>query len=105
VFYLFLMGFLSFIAGSALSYMPTLKGSPYYFLMWTAVTAVSTLAWALLAKAVPDSTRLVVVGLYWDTLMQVTYLLIPVMIFGARLTMLQTSGILLIFCGILMARG
>jgi hypothetical protein len=73
--------------------------------MWLALSVVAALSWAVVAKQVPDATELVKVGLYWDTLMQLTYLLIPIAVFGARLTALQSCGVLVIFIGLLMTRG
>lgn len=103
--WLFLMGFMSFVAGSVISYLPAAKASPYYMLMWILPVAMGTIGWALVTKGEPNSSKLLVLGMYWDTLMQVTYLLIPVVIFSARLTLFQTAGIGLIFAGLFMIRG
>lgn len=102
---LFIVGFASFVAGCCLSYIPALKASPAYYPIWILITLFSTMAWAVLAKSIPDSSRLLVIGLYWDTLMQLTYLLMPLLIFGARLTLTQSAGAVLIFLGLLLTRG
>lgn len=102
---LFAFGFFGFVLGSLLSYMPALKNSQYYYPMWFAVSVLAAWSWAMVARVVPDSTELVRVGLYWDTLMQLTYLIIPIACFGARLTLLQSAGVALIFTGLMMTRG
>jgi hypothetical protein len=103
--WLFLIGFIAFLSGAAISYLPTVKASVYYAPLWIVITLVSTLGWALVAKSTPDSSKLLVLGMYWDTLMQMTYLMLPVIAFGARLTMFQSAGVALIFSGLFMIRG
>ena len=103
--WLFLLGFVCFISGCCLSYMPALKESVWYWPLWILVAGMGTLGWGLVSKSVPDASKLLIVGLYWDTLMQLTYLLMPLLIFGARLTMTQSAGAVLIFLGLVLTRG
>jgi hypothetical protein len=105
VIFYFILGFCSFVAGVVLSYTPSLKEVWYYLPMWFAMTGVSTFGWAMVAKSIHDPSKLVVVGLGWDTLMQLTYLLLPVIAFGARLNFVQSCGAALIFVGLLMTKG
>ena len=103
--YLFLLGLFSFITGAVVSYSPAIKESQFYYPAFFAITALSTLGWALLAKQIENPSRLLVIGLYWDTLMQLTYLLVPVLVFSARLSLYQSAGVFLIFTGLMMTRG
>lgn len=103
--WIFALGLLTFLTGAVMSYIPSFNHSAWATPGWIALAIVGALSWAAVCRATPDATRLLVLGMYWDTLMQLSYVLVPVLVFGARLTMFQSAGLAMIFAGLLMVKG
>lgn len=61
-------------------------------------------AWMHLARSVNDSTKLAILGLYWDLMLTGIYLAVPILFFGARFGTIQALGIALIFIGIVLVK-
>lgn len=100
----FLIGFIVYTILAITSYSDTLKSSGWYY--WIGLTAalIANSAWLHLAKQEPSASRLVVLGLYWDVMLLVAYMLVPILFFEARLTAIQGAGLVLILCGIILTK-
>lgn len=93
-----------FVAGGIASYHPIFKASSYYYWTSLAIATVTSFSWAYVARHTENSSKLVVYGLYWDVIMTVTYLVVPVVIFHARMSIIQWIGVSLIMAGIILTK-
>jgi len=86
------------------SYSPLGKSSAWAYPLALASGLMANSAWMHLARSVNDSTRLAILGLYWDLMLTGIYLAVPVLFFGARFGIIQTLGIVFIFIGIVLVK-
>jgi uncharacterized membrane protein len=100
----FAIAFLTFLIGGWCSYDPAFKAGPHFY--WSAIVLSITtcLSWLYVARHTESTSKLAMYGLYWDVLLTVTYLAVPVMIFHARMSLTQWLGILLIMAGIVLTK-
>jgi FtsH-binding integral membrane protein len=101
---LFITGLITFIAGAVMSYSTSFKASPWFMPGWIALALIGVVGWALITKIESEPSKLVMLGLYWDSLMQLTYILVPIFFFSARLSIPQTIGVILVFVGLALTR-
>lgn len=87
-----------------MSYSTSFKESVWCTPGWILLALVGAYSWSLVTKALPDPSKLMIVGLYWDSGMQLTYLLVPLLFFGSRLSLTQGIGVLLVFIGLMLTR-
>lgn len=82
------------------SYSKELKASPYYFLIGLVGALVANLIWLWISKTETDTNQLMIKGLFWDSALTLIYLIVPLMIFEARLSTTQWVGLGLVLIGL-----
>lgn len=100
----FLIGILVYSLVAVTSYSETVKASPYYFAFGIALGVIANFCWLHIARQETDPSKLVLTGLYWDIMLTVVYMIIPMMFFGARLTLTQGLGVAAILLGIILTK-
>lgn len=100
----YLGGCLSYCAAVAVSYTPALKNSRYYTPIGLAVGMLANLFWLSIARSTNDSNQILLLGFYWDAMLTLTYLLVPIMFYDARLTLTSGAGIALMVAGFILTK-
>lgn len=99
----FIIAFFVYSGLAYTSYSSELKSSPYYYVIGIAAAIIANLLWLNLARNVP-ADKLVLLGLFWDIMLTVAYLLVPILFFETKLSALQWTGIGVIILGIVMVK-
>lgn len=100
----FVGGFIFCAIGAFTSYHSGIKTSQFYFPLGIGMALVSNFIWFSIAKQDHDSSSLMIKGLTWDAILVSTYLLVPVLFFGARFTTMQIIGIVLTVVGLFITK-
>lgn len=97
----------NFIAGAVLytilaltSYSSFGKTSYWGWVIAAIAGAVANLLWLGIARSVPDSSKLTIIGLYWDLMLTGLYVAVPILLFGARFSWSQGLGMILLVAGL-----
>lgn len=98
--YLFAIGFLVYVSNATLSYSKGLKASPYYYTIGIILAVIANLTWLYISKLETEPNKLLLKGLYWDIMLTVAYLIVPILFYHARLSAQQTVGAILVLVGI-----
>lgn len=101
---IFLLGLLFYSLAVALSYNETVKASWYYFPVGILIGMITNFLWFWIAKQISDKSIIIKYGFYWDTMIVLTYALIPMLFFGVRLSSMTEIGIALIAIGIILTK-
>jgi len=101
----------SFLLGGAIyallayvSYNETIKASNWYYALGLAAALAANLVWLHMARNEPLPARLALLGLYWDVMLTLTYLAVPVALYGARFTAVQWIGVGTVVLGIILTK-
>lgn len=100
----FIIGFMAYAALAHLSYS-SLKttGLPYY-LTGLGIAILANACWLWIARSEPNASKLMLTALYWDVMLTLTYLLVPILFFSVKLSVPQMFGAFLIFLGIVLTK-
>lgn len=97
----------SFIAGAVLytilaltSYSSLGKTSQWAWVIAALAGAIANIIWLSIARSVPDSSKLTIIGLYWDLMLTGLYVAVPILLFGARFSWSQGLGMILLVAGL-----
>lgn len=101
---LFLLGALLYCGAASLSYSESFKGSPGYYLAGAAVGVAANLVWFHLAAITKDKGEVLKMGLYWDSMLTLIYMLVPLILFSVKPTTNTLFGIVLITTGIILTK-
>ena len=99
-----LVGIVIYSLIAVASYSEPIKAHPLYFALGLGLGLIANFCWLHIARGEPNPSKLVLLGLYWDVMLTLTYMLVPMLFFGARLTLMQGLGVLAIFAGIVLTK-
>lgn len=101
--YLYIIsGFILTIINIIFSYLSSWKNSIFYYPIGITVALIVNLLWFKIAREVLDNNSLYRYGVVWDVLIALSWLLIPVLFFGIKLTKTNVTGLVLLVIGIVM---
>lgn len=100
----FIIGFLVYGVLALASYSESIKSSMYYYPIGIVAAIVANLCWLSIAKGESDPSKLVITGLYWDVMLTLVYIVVPFVLFGAKVNMWQGLGIAAIIMGIVLTK-
>lgn len=95
---------LVYMCSAYMSYSPTIKASPWYFVVGIILANIANILWMILAKNTTDNSKLVLYGLFWDSILTFSFLLTPFLFFDIKLSMPQMVGIGFIVTGIILTK-
>lgn len=98
-YWLLLPVFLLCCAGSYLSYTDAARRGPHYVWQMALLGAGCAALFAVAARALDDKPRVYVFSLAYDFLMAVAYYLLPLAVFGVRLSPGVVAGVALAALG------
>lgn len=100
---MFLIGTAIYLLYAWIVYNPTLRESGAYIPLGLTVALAGNLIWLFIAKATPTNS-LAFYALMWDTMVTLTFIVIPVAFFGMRLGLLSIAGFMLTIAGLAMMK-
>lgn len=100
----FLIGMAIYCTSAYISFNADLKKTNWFFVVGLALSILANLIWMNIAKNTVDVSRLTLMGLYWDSMIVVAYLFIPMVLFGIQLTATQWVGLGLMIIGIFITK-
>lgn len=100
----FIVGFITYLGLASASYSKAFQSSRWFFPVGALAAMMANVLWLSIAKSEPSASELVIKGLYWDVMLTATYMLVPIMFFGAEITLRQYAGIGLIIIGIILVK-
>lgn len=100
----FILGMVLYSAIASLSYYGNFKQSQWYVPLGMFLGLTTSLIWFNISKAEPDPSILIIKGLWWDAMLTLIFIIIPLLFFGARLSMYQWVGFGLVLLGLGMAK-
>lgn len=100
----FLIGMLMYVAIAYASYSETFKASNWFYPVGVITAIVANLTWLWISKTEPDPAKILIKGLYWDSMLTAIYLVVPILMFGVRLTLVQGLGLGLVVAGLVVVK-
>lgn len=99
----FLLGFLINFVGCFFYYVKDFKLSNYYLPAVLTIAVLSTATWAHLVRT-SDNKSVLIYGFYWDLMITLIYLLVPIVFFSVKLTFNQSLGIGFTLLGLILMK-
>jgi len=96
----FFVGFLTYSCLAFASYSEFLKNHPLYYYLGISLAILANLSWLSIARAESNSSLLMIKGLWWDSMLTIVYLTVPILFFQARFSLVQSIGIGLTVLGL-----
>jgi uncharacterized membrane protein len=93
-------GLLVTFAQAYISYDKGIQTSSYYYPVGLSLNVIGGIFWYFIAKNTPEKTTLFA-SLIWDIFLVMSFMLVPILLFGVTITKYQMIGIGLIVIGIL----
>jgi hypothetical protein len=84
-----------------MTYSPELKDKSFVLYLGLLCVLMANTVWIFLSKNTLEPTRLLQYGLYWDLIITGLTIALPIILFGARFSGLQTLGLLITIAGLL----
>lgn len=100
----FTLGALMYSLIAYISYSPVIKSSPWFYPLGLTGALIANLLWLWISKTESVASNLAIKGIFWDVMLTLVYLAIPLLLFGVRLSNVQIFGILLILTGLIMVK-
>jgi multidrug transporter EmrE-like cation transporter len=96
--------FLLCVAGSGLSYTDALRRSPWYTWWMVALGAACAGLFAWGAKLLDETPKVWVYSLWYDSLVLAGYYLIPLLVFGTKVSPGVLAGSALVLAGLVVVK-
>ena len=100
----FVLGFLIYATYAYVSYTPAMKTSNWYFPAGLTLALFANAVWLWIAKSEFNPSQLLIKGLFWDVIVTVVTIGAPLLMFGAKLTTLQLTGLGLLIVGLILVK-
>lgn len=86
------------------TFNPSFKDSWFLVPAGLALAIMGNLLWILIAKKTPNPADLTVYGMAWDAMITVSFVLVPVVLFGVRFSGTSGLGLILAILGIFLMK-
>lgn len=96
----FLVGLITYCLMCYISYSAVLKSSSWYYPIGLVSALITNYTWLWISKVESNPSKLLVKGLYWDAMITLVYLILPLYFFHAKLNTTQSVGLGLIVMGL-----
>ena len=87
-----------------MSYSDYFQNLKSYYFIGAVCNVISMMGWLYIAKTITDKDVKLLYGVYWDALIVVAFIGIPVLFHGARLSGTNLAGAILILAGIVISK-
>lgn len=100
----FFLGFLIYGCYAFVSYTDQIKTSNWYYPLGLSLALAANAVWMWIAKADTNASSLLTKALIWDVIVTVVTVAFPLFVFGARLTLQQSLGLVLLLVGLVLVK-
>ncbi len=90
--------------GCAFTYNEKFRQSDWFVLIGVAIGVTINALWFYAVKCLDDKDRIYTFGLIWDSIMMITYYLLPILMFGVKLDKVTIIALLLIVIGMVLLK-
>lgn len=104
IFLQFIFGLLMYVGIASISYSDYMKGSRWYYPLGIFFSIFANIIWLSISKQESDPSKLLIKGLYWDAMLTLVYLFVPIMFYEAKITFTQSIGVTFVFLGLLLTK-
>jgi len=98
---IFFIGALAYSTTAWMSYYDPIKASSLYFPLGILMSLVANIGWLTIAKIVPNRDDILIYGAFWDSMIMIAFLAVPLLWFEVRLETRESVGLSLIVLGML----
>lgn len=102
--WLFIVAIFSYSSLVCLTYLKDLRETWYYLPVGLGLALLNNFIWLTIARQSPNEHVLYLYGIYWDTIIILTYTLIPFLMFNIKLSNISWVGIGLVLLGLLVTK-
>jgi drug/metabolite transporter (DMT)-like permease len=95
-----IIGTIIYMAYAWLTFAPSMKMSPYLMPFGIGMAVAGNFLWIMMARSIQQPMVLVYYGMLWDTMITLSFILVPVVFFGIRFTLISGLGCLLVLIGL-----
>lgn len=96
----FVIGFIAYCLSAFISHLKEFHSSVWYYVTGITIAVVANILWLTIAKNSPNSTFTTYAALYWDIMISVCFLIVPLLLFDVKLSNYGILGVILILVGI-----
>jgi hypothetical protein len=96
----FILGALTYVAAVSICYIPAIKSSQCFMPIGLVCGLLANYLWLTIARSTSVNGEVLKLGIYWDAMLTMVYVLVPAIVFGARLSGWQMIGSILIGLGV-----
>lgn len=98
------IGTITYSVYAWLTFKPELKMSMYLIPTALCLAIFGNLLWILLAKSTESPAKLIIYGMAWDTMITLSFLLVPIVFFGVRFSPVAGLGCTMVVVGLLIMK-
>ena len=95
-------GFMVYFALAHLTFGDCLKDKSWFPIAVGSLSLINGIMWGLISQRVRDATELAVLGFYWDIMITLVFLAVPLIWYGANFSYKQLAGLVLIVIGMIL---
>jgi len=81
-----------------LTFSPSMKMSSYLIPLGIGMAVAGNFLWIMMARSIHQPAVLVYYGMLWDSMITVSFILVPIVFFGVRFNLISGIG-----CGLVLA--
>jgi drug/metabolite transporter (DMT)-like permease len=96
----FALGFLIYQASAYISHLKNFQQTNWYYPLGIGLSVFANYLWLNIAKNSVSSSSTLIYALYWDIMLSLCFVIVPIVFFDVKLTLNLGIGILLILVGI-----
>lgn len=87
-----------------LTFAPSMKMSALLLPLGIMMAVAGNLLWILMARSTQEPAILVYYGMLWDTMITLSFIIVPIVFFGVRFTPFSGLGCVLVLIGLTMMK-
>lgn len=90
---MFALGVIIYVIYALVVFNPTFKTSSWYVWLGLLIALLGNLVWMLIAKSSDNSNQMMFYALLWDSMVVMSFVLVPVFAYGVKLSLVTIIGI------------
>lgn len=102
---LFILGWVFYMSAAVVAYHPSIKSATMlYYGLGLVIALLCNITWLFIARHSETAAQIYYRGLVWDSLIVGSYVLVPILFFGVRLSLQASLGLVLIVIGLFLSK-
>jgi drug/metabolite transporter (DMT)-like permease len=83
-----------------LTFAPSMKASSYLIPLGITMAIAGNFLWIMMARSIHQPAALVYYGMLWDSMITISFILVPIIFFGVRFNFVSGIGCTLVLVGL-----